>query len=178
MIMFLMIMKLYMRFMLLMVVTLLFASCSRIEKTRDYRLASDGLFYDTHSRELYSGTISDSTNMIMHYEVVDGKKNGTFLVYYPDGTLAQQGYLIDNKNVGEWKYYYANGSLETKGMFINDIPQGEWVFYYPDGVLKSIGSFKDGLRHGPWYQYEENGDLKLIYFFRHGKFVEIQNKKA
>jgi antitoxin component YwqK of YwqJK toxin-antitoxin module len=158
---------------------LIITSCSsKVEYHRDYRLASDGLLYFSNSDELYTGMISDSTNMIIHYEVVEGKRNGSFTVYYPDGTLAQSGYVINNKNVGEWKYFYKNGKLECKGMFINDAPQGEWVFYYPDGTLKSTGVFKEGQRHGLWFEYADDGELKLVYVFRHGMFVDIQNRKS
>jgi antitoxin component YwqK of YwqJK toxin-antitoxin module len=171
-------MKGFIKIVCLSLFSLLIISCGKVEYKHAYRLASDGLLYYKNSDRLYTGTISDSTNMILHFEVVDGKKNGSFLVYYPDGTLAQSGYLIDNKNVGEWKYYYTNGNLECKGMYINDVPQGEWVFYYPDNTLKSKGSFKEGLRNGLWYEYEPDGRLKLLYIFRNGVFIDIQNRKT
>jgi antitoxin component YwqK of YwqJK toxin-antitoxin module len=155
------------------------SSCTQvIENKRDYRFAGDGLIYYKDSNRLYSGTISDSSQMIMEYEVIDGKKNGSFLVFYKDGTLAQSGYLIDNKNVGEWRYYYHNGNLESKGMYINDIPQGEWVFYYPDGGVMSRGSFKDGLRHGRWYEFDDTGELKLVSIFSYGKFIDLQERRT
>jgi antitoxin component YwqK of YwqJK toxin-antitoxin module len=167
------------RYFFIIIVSFFISSCSSdIEYNRDYRLAGDGLLYHSNSDKLYTGTVSDSSNMILEYQVVEGKKNGKFIVYYPDGTLAQSGYVIDNKNVGEWKYFYTNGELECKGKFINDAPQGEWVFYYPDGTLKSTGVFKEGQRHGLWFEYNDNGKLKLIYIFRYGRFVDIQNRKS
>jgi antitoxin component YwqK of YwqJK toxin-antitoxin module len=168
----------YLRLLVLMVVPLIITACSSYENPKDYRFAEDGLIYNIKSGKLYTGTIVDTSKAILHYEVVNGKKNGTFLVYYPDGTIAQSGYLIDNKNVGEWKYFYPNGKLECKGMYINDIPQGEWVFHFPDGKLKSKGKYKDGTRHGFWYEYEDTGALKVIYIFRNGDFVDFQNRKT
>jgi antitoxin component YwqK of YwqJK toxin-antitoxin module len=173
--------KYYMRkfkFLLLLLSAVFFLSCGKVEVTNGYRVASDGLLYFKGTEKLYSGTISDSSSMIMHYEVVDGKKNGSFLVYYRNGNLAQSGYIIDNRNEGEWRYYYVHGELESRGMYAKDKPQGEWRFYHPDGSLKSYGTFKDGLRHGRWIQYDENGEVLNIYIFSYGKFIDTQIKHS
>lgn len=161
-------MKTFSKIALLLLLSFTLVSCSNKEDSKIYSHASDGLVYFKDSNKPFTGTVLDSSVMILLYDVVDGKKNGSFLVFFPDGKLAQSGYLIDNKNEGEWKYYYSNGNLESKGLYINDIPQGEWEFYYPSGVLKNKGKFKDGLKDKIWYDYNTEGELSNIYFFNNG----------
>lgn len=159
-------------YILLTLLPFIFLACGRADYSKEYNFKSDGLVYYKNSDKLYTGVIFDSSSVILQYDVVDGKKNGSFLVYYRDGKIAQSGYLINDKNEGEWKYYYLNGNLESRGIFINDIPEGEWNFFHPNGRIKNIGTFKSGLRENAWYDYDESGKLKNIYFFKNGILID------
>lgn len=161
-------------YILLPALSFVIISCGRIDNSREYRFERNGLVYYKNTDKPYTGVIFDSSSVILQYDVENGKKNGSFLVYYRNGMLAQSGYLINDKNEGEWRYYYSNGNLESRGIYKNDIPEGEWEFYYPNGKIKNRGIFKNGLRENIWYTFDKQEKLENIYYFKKGILVDYQ----
>ena len=136
----------------------------------------DGLFYQKNSSELFTGRVIDTTDVIIEFDVVKGKKNGIFKTYYLNGQLEKSGYLNNNKNEGEWKYYYPNGQLESYGNFKNDIPEGKWEFYYKNGIKKCEGDYKKGKQKGEWIYYDDKGEIINKLFLNNGILIDRLDK--
>lgn len=138
-----------------------FSSCSHSDKKEKITIHLDSIIYKPGTKEPFTGTWSDSVNgMKVKFDVVNGKKNGKFETFYPNGKPQMQGYLKNNRNVGEWKYFYEDGTVESYGNFVNDKPEGIWYWFYPDSTLREAGSFHLGEREGLWKTYDEAGFLK------------------
>ena len=142
----------------------------------------NGLIYNSGNNDIYSGKIIDTVNdKIIEYNVLDGLKNGEFVIRYLNGNYQIKGMMKDNKNFGEWKYYYASGQLESIGTFKDDVVSDEWVWFYENGKRKENGNFVKGKREGRWNMYDENGNLKSILYFNNGRMItkfEAQESKA
>ena len=104
-------------FIFLISFSLLLISCSAKKSRFDYRLGQDGLIYNSNNNELYTGTIIDTADVVIEFDVVKGIKNGAFLTYYISGQVEKYGYIKNNLNVGEWNYFYPNGQKESVGNF-------------------------------------------------------------
>lgn len=150
---------------------LVLMSCGKSNK-RDYRFADNGLIYNSHNNELYTGRVTDTADVVVQYDVINGKKNGEFVTYYLNGRVEKTGWMKLNRNVGEWKYFYPEGSLESKGHFINDLPSGEWEFYYKNGNTKHRGSFQEGFKNGDWFHYDIEGNLIEHTFYHNGEIKD------
>jgi hypothetical protein len=124
----------------------------------------DGLFYKKNSTELFSGKVIDTADVIIEFEVSNGKKNGRFTTYFLEGGIEKAGIMVDDKNEGTWKYFYPNGQIETIGNFYNNKPDGEWISYYPDGTVKTSGIYRNGDQHSGWYYYDSRGELINVLF--------------
>jgi antitoxin component YwqK of YwqJK toxin-antitoxin module len=163
---------------LLMFLPLILISCSEYKSKYDFRQGDDGLLYEFGSDKLYTGRIIDTIDVIIEYEVVDGKKHGEFITYYMNGNTEKHGYIENNSNEGEWKYYYENGKLESVGKFKNNNPEGLWVFYYENGSKKEEGKFIKGDRKGKWTSYDEEGEVIKETDFDSGRSLEkeVQNQ--
>jgi len=153
----------------------LLSSCRK--KAEGNKLVTkNGIIYKEGSNVPYSGkekvTVSDR---IMEYNIVNGKKEGIFKIYYMDGNPQIVGQMINNKNDGLWKYFYDSQQLESEGNFKNDIPEGAWTWYFMDGKLKEHGSYSSGLREGKWISYNETGSVISEKYFEDGK--EVQKDK-
>ena len=117
----------------------------------------DGIFYEKNSRELFTGRVVDTADVIIEFEVSNGKKNGRFTTYYFEGGIEKVGIILDNKNEGIWKYFYDNGQLETIGNFYNNLPDGEWISYYRNGQVSIQGRYREGMQIGYWSYYDKDG---------------------
>lgn len=134
-----------------------------------------GLIYDTGRDELFSGTVKDTIDVIIEYQVVAGIMHGSFKTYYLNGQIEKEGNIINNKNEGEWKYYFDNGQLETKGNFKENLPHGQWSSYYNNGVPKIIGNYKNGKQWGIWKYYDNTGELINIIYYRESKITDVDS---
>lgn len=148
-------------------------SCGR-EYKREYRFDNDGLIYKSGTEELFTGKIIDTADVIIEYEVVNGKKNGEFVTFYTNGNIEKTGWIKQNANVGEWKYYYPDGTLESRGHFVKDTPHGLWERFYRNGKLKQSGLYKYGLEDGEWLFYDEKGELIKFSYYHEGKIKNSQ----
>ena len=122
-------------------------------------LYKDGLYYEKNGNDLFTGIIIDTAEVIIEFEVYNGRKNGKFTTYFLGGGIEKQGLIIDNKNEGTWKYYYENGQVETIGIFLENLPNGQWLSYHKNGKLKVSGHFREGLQIGFWSYYDQNGSF-------------------
>lgn len=163
---------------LLCVAAVVLSSCKK--KPNGSKLVTkNGLIYKEGSTEPYTGKekvkVSDR---IMEYEVVNGKKEGEFRIYYLDGKPQIVGQMVNNKNEGLWKYYYDSAQLESEGNFKNDMPEGEWNWYFIDGKLRETGSYTSGLREGKWLSYNETGAVISEKYFADGKEIQQKDQKV
>lgn len=143
---------------------------------RDYSYSNDGLIYKKGTKELYTGKIIDTADVIIKFDVVKGKKHGEFKTLYANGIVEKVGFMKNNNNEGEWKYFYPNGKIESIGYFKNNKPDGLWKSYYPDGKLKSIGNYKDGMEDGYWKNYDERGKITEYFYYKNGLFIDLTFK--
>jgi len=163
-------------FLLSITLSLALTSCGRYTSKYGYRWGEDGLIYYAHNDKLYTGTVLDTADVIIKFQVVNGRKNGYFTSYYLDGQIEKSGFVINDENVGVWKYYYSGGQLESEGSFDDNIPEGKWISYYPNGSKKCEGDYKKGKQQGNWLYYNEKGETIYRAIFSDGEFVDLQER--
>jgi uncharacterized protein YdhG (YjbR/CyaY superfamily) len=70
------------------------------------------------------------------------KSDGTFLEFYDNGWLKQQGKYREGEMHGEWSWYRRDGSLMRRGRFERGVQRGVWQTFVREGGLhssKSVG---------------------------------------
>lgn len=77
-------------------------------------------------------------------EFVDGKEEGKWLTYYPDGNVSSYLEYKAGKMEGIYKEFDKYGNVEVSGNFVNNEKHGEWISEngtridtYEHGVRKS-----------------------------------------
>jgi len=138
------------------------------------------LIYSQDKSIPFTGKMQDTLDnkLIIEFSVVDGFKQGEFIMLTLDGNFAVKGFMNKNKNDGNWKYYYENGELECTGDFDNNKPTGKWTWYYKNGLIKCEGTFINGKPAGRWLKYNEDGFTCRIINYRLGEvisFIQIDN---
>jgi len=110
------------------------------------------------------------------FKISDGKKNGLYKLYYPDGTLHEEGYYVDdvkkpiahNKEnsvslliggEGTCLYKYFNGKIKYRISYKNFIPDGKYEAYYTNGADRIVGEYTEGERSSVWTYYDREGNI-------------------
>jgi len=137
----------------------------------------------------------DGDNSITAYSVDVVKKegiydtaNGNKIIYYENGNIKAEYYLLNGELNGQTKAYNENGILERTGNFINGIENGKFIEYdeegnktsdyqmvngkvkgiktvYENGLKKIEAMKRDNINYGKYieYTYDENNILVLKY---------------
>jgi antitoxin component YwqK of YwqJK toxin-antitoxin module len=151
----------------------LFVSCERTREPNTEITTKNGLIYRQGETKPFTGTVKDTVEgKLIEYEVVDGKKNGTFKIFHKNGKIAMIGQIIDNLNQGKWQYYYPSGQIESEGTFKDDLPDGNWKWFYENGNLKEKGSYIHGNREGCWILYNADGNKKEERILQKNMIIE------
>lgn len=99
-------------------------------------------------------------NIISEVDFVNDKKNGKEITYYPDSTIAEEGYWKMGIEDGKWKTYYTDGKTKRITTLKDGKMDGLMLLYYPNGVVNLSGMYKNNLKHGKWLWFDEKG-LKI-----------------
>lgn len=133
---------------------------------------------------------------------VDGKLNGAFTYYFPNGNVGIEGNNVNDQYQGvvttyyqnhklcrtiEYKnglrnnkhvVYYENGNKKIDKTFKNDTLNGAFTCYYLNGKVMDTSNYKKGVKDGNSLLFNEQGDLLLTQIYAGGKLVsEKKNNK-
>lgn len=115
------------------------------------------------------------------------KKEGTAIMYFPNGKIQQSVAYNSGKKEGLSKEYDKEGNIITLLEYNNDflvsrekinradnkgLKQGDWKEFYPNGSIKSEKSYKDDLLHGYYKEYDLKGKLVLTMLYENGAIVK------
>ncbi len=125
----------------------------------------------------YEDKVVDSAKVITKGELVDGQKEGPWMLELPD--YKEEGNYKGDHLDGEWKHYYTStGKLRFVGKFVDGVPDGEHKFYYPNGKIKQEGKYAGGSKEGEWRFYDETGYLFLTILFNNDIEVRFDGIKV
>ena len=100
----------------------------------------------------------------------DNKPYGPAEIYYPNGQLSEKGFWKINKWIGDYQYYYSNGKPQYLWHY-NEEGKREGVqkYFYPNGQLMMEGNWQNGKEQGVMKEYYENGVLKRLSNWQNGQ---------
>lgn len=87
--------------------------------------------------------------------------------------LSQTGTFVDGKEEGRWQLFYPDGTLLNRQDFVKGKQHGEFVTYDKRGRVQIQGNFVDGERDGKWIF--KGGAQEIIY--DKGKVISSYNVK-
>ena len=111
----------------------------------------------------------ESGRLLSAYFEVEGKREGQFHRYHPNGKVAVECFYSFGLLHGPSRFYSETGSFLSETWFYKDRKEGESKKYYSLGQLFSIERFKRGVLHGKQEYYYEDGRVKSTIFYYQGK---------
>lgn len=112
---------------------------------------------------------------------IDGKKNGIWISYYPNGKVESIiGYWYGMPE-GVWKTFYPNGQLKEEGYhFREEAPNYTTISEYDrilnDSIWKITITNDSKFKHGTWNKYDSTGILLESVTYRKGKIEKPSDK--
>jgi antitoxin component YwqK of YwqJK toxin-antitoxin module len=114
---------------------------------------------------------------------VNGKKQGLWKKYHPNGMLRYSGNFKDDKPIGVFKYYYESGNFQIK--ITHSGSEAYSIAYYETGELKAAGKYENQEKDSIWTYYDKEGykiadeyyiggkrEGKWKVYFKTGKIAE------
>lgn len=103
----------------------------------------------------------------------NGKMDGLFIKYnyLPGSSLygTESIFYKNGKRHGTFIITYSDGSLKVESIFKNDKLHGTYIEYYTHGGIKNIVNYKNGKFHGTYKEYFINGKIFRDLNFKNGK---------
>ena len=141
-------------------------------------------------------------NLWQTYTIFNGKVDGKWLKFHPDGQKISEQEYEDGLPIGHWKEWHENGqqwkdefyedglkngtskhwrtdgAIVFDGQYKNDKKDGEWIYYYHvQDKKKSEGRYVAGNKVGQWLNFFENefGDSTVTITDGDGKKHKVKN---
>lgn len=148
-------------------------------------------------------TKTNASGLIIEKGVIrDGKKDGIFMTYHPNGRIKTIGSYINDQLSGvylelsdreqvESKTNYLNGVLHgahatykygrptLELTYLDGAQEGPFTEYSDRGKMAKKGSFKDGKLHGQLQFFDDEENLTMEFEYKNGEKVSggiIENK--
>ena len=117
--------------------------------------------------------------------MVQGKREGPWEEYFPEGQVKSQGTYRQGLKEGAWVSVWRRGEafFRSEGSYTSGEKDGEHIGYHPDGrTIKTKTSYVEGKAHGEHVSYHENGVVESQGAYLHGKkegpWVEVEWRKS
>lgn len=133
-----------MRYLLLLVLTILMIKCKQAEKigcsSLKYLNKKTILNGNLFTGECNSFFPNGKKRSIQRY--TSGLDDGNWIFYFENGKIQTIGKFNNGKRIGEWKYYYKNGNIKQES-FYDSLGRkvGSWKLYDPDGKLDWVTKY-------------------------------------
>ncbi len=111
-------------------------------------------------------TYKDGTPMVVRYYASPDKKVLlSETSYYRSGAKKMSGAFKDGKRDGRWKAWFPNGKLWSEGEYVRGEETGIKTVYYENGNKYYSGRLQAGKRVGEWSFWSPEGKLlkKVTY---------------
>ncbi len=82
--------------------------------------------------------------------------------FYADSVVSSEGFLQQGKPNGYWKNYYPNGTLKSVGKRTDFELDSIWNFYSEDGILSKKITYSNGKKNGYEYTYSVMRDTNIL----------------
>lgn len=123
--------------------------------------------YKTSTAQSFTLHDGDTINV-----TVDGKKQGFWRYYWPNGDLKYEVFYENNEKQGiEIKFFDAQDCIELSNTFKNGVMDGPSVSFFPNCSTRCEEIYRDGLKNGYERCYDEAGFMLTEGNFAKGELV-------
>jgi antitoxin component YwqK of YwqJK toxin-antitoxin module len=131
------------------------------------------VYYDgkpfTGTSVLFSDTVK-----IESIDYMNGKRNGWYRKWYPNGMLSFEAEYKIGKRDGTAKTWWKNGKLRSESHFENSVANGVQLQWYKSGAKFKRMNLVNGKEEGLQQSWRENGKLYNNYEAKNGRIFGLK----
>jgi len=130
-----------------------------------------GVFYVNDT--IFSGTVyglfpdTKDTAFVQNYR--DGKEDGIWKQFYPNGQTKEIRYFDHGKKQGEYDAWWANGDKRLSYHFEEGEYHGTCCEWNQEGILIKKMTYQHGYEEGPQKMWYNDGLIKANYVMKAGR---------
>ena len=110
-------------------------------------------------------------------QIVNGKKEGKMLDYYPDGKLRGERLFQNDKQVGRTMLYHPNGQIMEAQYYMDGLKEGGDTIWYENGQVQFTSWFKNGKKNGYLCKWSPEGNIIFEACYEMDSVVEIKGER-
>lgn len=111
----------------------------------------------------------DENLLFYEYPIKEGKAQGAYTEFYPNGQLSKTMTLVNDYAQGEENLYYYNGTLSGKATYNEGSYEGPFTTYFTTGAIETTGSYVNGKFNGEYKKFFSDGTLREKLQYESGK---------
>ncbi|WP_291259472.1 toxin-antitoxin system YwqK family antitoxin [Fusobacterium sp.] len=125
-------------------------------------IEKQGVIYHKNNHAPFTGRVIIKKDRNYY---LNGKANGKWLTFYPNGNLKSIENWKNGKLFGKFVLYQENGNKIFETVYLNGKDNGKYLLFHKNGVLQVQGTFSNGIPKGTWKYYNKSGKLvgKAVY---------------
>jgi len=108
----------------------------------------------------------------------NGKEEGVWKKFFPNGRLNEQRGFIDGKKSGEFIAYWESGKKQLQYFFKDGEYEGTCREWNRDGLLVREMNYHNGYEEGAQKQFYDNGKIRSNYIVHNGKRYGLLGTKS
>jgi len=111
----------------------------------------------------------DAAGLIVEKGIIrDGKKDGIFMTYHPNGRIKTIGSYVNDQLNGVYLELSDREQVESKSNYLNGALHGPYATYKFGRPTLEI-NYENGVQEGPFNEYSDRGKLSKTGTFKNGK---------
>jgi antitoxin component YwqK of YwqJK toxin-antitoxin module len=110
-------------------------------------------------------------NKKFEWNYLDGKRNGTWIYSFENGKIGLDENYREGKKEGVWKKYYQSGQIKEQYTFSNNIKDGIVELWREDGSKRGTDNYSKGKKNGLSIRWYGDGDKMNEYVYDDGKKI-------
>ena len=96
-------------------------------------------------------------------QYVDGKLEGLYCEWHPNGILLLEGFYLKNEKNGKWQTFNNDGTIQEEKYYKQGFLDSVYTKYSKSGKILLQGQFNKGVATGIWTLMDQNGEASLTY---------------
>ena len=113
---------------------------------------------DGYKEAFFKFNSKDSSPVVSRQWDSQGKKHGSWIERYEDGSMYKQKQYIHGNPEGIWTTWHNNGNKQMLAYFKRGLLHGAFKFWNKEGVLVVDGHFRNSKETGQWSFKDHNGN--------------------
>ncbi|RKR84568.1 MORN repeat protein [Mucilaginibacter gracilis] len=137
-----------------------------------------GWFYKGKAFNGYMIEVDRDNSILYKLPIIEGKEQGQAFGRFNTGEKLMLRNFKDGKKEGSFEQWWPNGNLHYLFNYKGDKMDGRQMVFYPNGKHRQESNFLDGKEEGIQRQWAANGSLLSNYTIKNGTLYGIIKVKS